>query len=90
MLPLSVRACVRPCGHTDGHLFCENFAFIPLGSYWVVICLLGSFNKRNTQQMPIGREVRSSVRPCVRPLSKFGVHSITFERLHQFNSNFIC
>ena len=26
--------------------------------------------------------VRSSVRPCVRP--KFGVRSITFERLHRF------
>jgi len=25
------------------------------------------------------------VRPCVRLLSKFGVSSITFERLHRFN-----
>ena len=30
------------------------------------------------------------VRPCVRPLSKFGVRSITFERLHRFNSNLVC
>jgi len=32
--------------------------------------------------------------PCVhasvRPLSKFGVRSITFERLHRFNSNLVC
>jgi len=31
--------------------------------------------------------------PCnasVRPLSKFGVCSITFERLHRFNSNVVC
>jgi len=27
---------------------------------------------------------------CVRPLSKFGVRSITFERLHRFNSNLVC
>jgi len=30
------------------------------------------------------------VRPSVRPLSKFGVRSITFERLHPFNSNLVC
>jgi len=30
-----------------------------------------------------------SVRACVRPLSKFGVRSITFERLHRFNSNLV-
>jgi len=30
------------------------------------------------------------VRPCVRPLSKFGVRSITFERLHWLNSNLVC
>ena len=34
--------------------------------------------------------MRSSVRPCVRPLSKFGVRSITFEILHRFNSNMVC
>ena len=34
--------------------------------------------------------VRACVRPCVRPLSKFGVRSITFERLHRFNSNLVC
>ena len=30
--------------------------------------------------------------PClsVRPLSKFGVRSITFERLNRFNSNLVC
>ena len=28
--------------------------------------------------------------PCVRPLSKFGVRSITFERLQRFNSNLVC
>jgi len=33
--------------------------------------------------------VRSFVRASVRPLSKFGVRSITFERLHQFNSNLV-
>jgi len=27
---------------------------------------------------------------CVRPFSKFGVRSITFERLHLFNSNLVC
>ena len=32
--------------------------------------------------------VRASVSPCVRP--KFGVRSITFERLHRFNSNLVC
>jgi len=30
------------------------------------------------------------VRACVHPLSKFGVRSITFERLHQFYSNLVC
>jgi len=30
------------------------------------------------------------VRASVRPLSKFGVRSITFERLHRFNSNLVC
>jgi len=30
------------------------------------------------------------VRACVRPLSKFGVRSITFERLYHFNSNLVC
>ena len=34
--------------------------------------------------------VRASVRACVRPLSKFGVRSITFKRLHRFNSNVFC
>jgi len=34
--------------------------------------------------------VRAFVRPSVRPLSKFGVRSITFERLHRFNSNLVC
>ena len=34
--------------------------------------------------------VRSFVRPCVRPLSKFGVRSITFERLHRFDSYLAC
>ena len=34
--------------------------------------------------------VHASVRACVRPLSKFGVRSITFERLHWFNSNLVC
>jgi len=28
--------------------------------------------------------------PSVRPLSKFGVRSITFERLHRFNLNLVC
>jgi len=28
------------------------------------------------------------MRPCVRP--EFGVRSITFERLHRFNSNLVC
>ena len=32
--------------------------------------------------------VRASVSPCVR--QKFGVRSITFERLHRFNSNLVC
>ena len=30
------------------------------------------------------------VRSFVRRLSKFGVRSITFERLHRFNSNLVC
>ena len=30
------------------------------------------------------------VRAPVRPSSKFGVRSITFERLHRFNSNLVC
>jgi len=34
--------------------------------------------------------VRVCVRACVRPLSKFGVRSITFERLHRFYSNLVC
>jgi len=34
--------------------------------------------------------VRSCVRSSVRPLSKFGVRSITFERLHRLNSNLVC
>jgi len=34
--------------------------------------------------------VRAFVRASVRPLSKFGVRSITFERLHRFNSNLVC
>jgi len=33
---------------------------------------------------PVHVSVRLSVRP------KFGVHSITFERLHRFNSNLLC
>ena len=32
--------------------------------------------------------IRRSASVC--PLSKFGVRSITFERLHQFNSNLVC
>ena len=40
---------------------------------------------------PVRACVRAFVRPSVvRPLSKFGVHSITFERLHRFNSNLVC
>jgi len=34
--------------------------------------------------------VRPFVRPCFRPLSKFGVRSITFEILHRFNWNLVC
>ena len=34
--------------------------------------------------------VRPCVRPSVRPLSKYVVRSITFERLHGFNSNLVC
>jgi len=34
--------------------------------------------------------VPACVRASVRPLSKFGVCSITFERLHRFNSNLVC
>ena len=34
--------------------------------------------------------VRVCVRLCVRLLSKFGVRSITFERLHRFDSNLVC
>ena len=34
--------------------------------------------------------VRPSVRPSVRALSKFGVRSITFKRLHRFHSNLVC
>jgi len=34
--------------------------------------------------------VRPCVRPSVRPLSKYVVRSITFERLHGFKSNLIC
>ena len=34
--------------------------------------------------------VSSCVRSSVRPLSKYGVRSITFERLHRFNSNLVC
>ena len=30
------------------------------------------------------------VRASVRPLSKFGVRSITFEKLHRFNLNLVC
>ena len=30
------------------------------------------------------------VRASVCPLSKFGFRSITFERLHRFNSNLVC
>ena len=30
------------------------------------------------------------VRPCVRPLSKCGVRSLTFERLYRFNLNLAC
>jgi len=32
----------------------------------------------------------TNVRASVRPLSKFGVRSITFDRLHRFNSNLVC
>ena len=39
---------------------------------------------------PVRASVRAFVRVCVRPLSKFGVRSITFERLHRFNSNLVC
>jgi len=40
---------------------------------------------------PVRAFVRAfSVRASVRPLSKFGVRSITFERLHRFNSNLVC
>ena len=34
---------------------------------------------------PVRASVRAFVHVCVRPLSKFGVRSITFERLHRFN-----
>jgi len=34
--------------------------------------------------------VRASVRASDGPLSKFGVRSITLERLHRFNSNLVC
>jgi len=36
------------------------------------------------------RGIKCSPCPCVRPLSKFGVRSITFERLHRFNSKLVC
>jgi len=39
---------------------------------------------------PVCACVRPFVRPSVRPLSKFGVCSITFERLHRFNLNLVC
>jgi len=39
---------------------------------------------------PVHACVRSSVCASVHPLSKFGVCSITFERLHRFNSNLVC
>ena len=39
---------------------------------------------------PVRAFVRPSVRPCVRPLSKFGVRSITFEKLHRFDLNLVC
>jgi len=43
---------------------------------------------------PVRVCVRACVRACerasVRPLSKFGVRLITFERLHRFNSNLVC
>jgi len=38
---------------------------------------------------PVSACVRASVRASVRPLSKFGVRSITFEILHRFNSNLV-
>jgi len=39
---------------------------------------------------PVRSCVRPSVRSSVRPLSKFGVRSITFERLHRFDSYLVC
>ena len=39
---------------------------------------------------PVLLSVRPCVRPSVRPLSKYVVRSITFERLHGFNSNLVC
>jgi len=45
---------------------------------------------RRLSVTPVRASVSASVRASVRPLSKFGVCSITFERLHRFNSNLVC
>ena len=57
-----------------------------------VMCFLCPRHSKNgggaLSVTPVRASVRASVSPCVRP--KFGVRSITFERLHRLNLNLVC
>ena len=73
-----------------GFFFTENLMF-PLANCCLFVFMPPPFEEwwRGIKCYPCPC-VRPSVCPSVRPLSKFGVRSITFERLHRFNSNLVC
>ena len=65
--------------------FCNS---LPKGIRWVEGHWIGNFYAHPIRRMVDGAlsvtPVRAFVHASVRPLSKFGVRSITFERLHRF------
>jgi len=65
--------------------------YFELRPYFIFLCPRHSKNGGGALSVtPVRASVRASVCASVRPLSKFGVRSITFERLHWFNSNLVC
>jgi len=56
----------------------------------VMVSSLIFFMPRHSKNGGGALGVPLSVCASVRPWSKFGVRSITFERLHRFNSNLVC
>ena len=60
-------------------------------SFWWYVVFLCPHHSKNGGGVLSVTPVRPFVRPCVRAsVTKFVVRSITFERLHGFNSNLVC